>query len=74
MLTDLENPSEEWTLPIKAPSLEVARSRCEVIANHATLTEVISVTQSSKKQNKQGEYSFVCWFKSEVSFNDSSNS
>jgi hypothetical protein len=43
---------------------------CEAIAGD--LTEVTNVTQATKKPTKQGEYKFICWFKTEVT-NDGSN-
>ena len=73
MLQDPEQPSEEWEDTVWASSLDVARSKCEAIANEAGLTEVINVTQATKKLNKNGTYRFICWFKTEKSSYDDSN-
>jgi hypothetical protein len=73
MLQDPEQPASEWTLPVTAPNLATARERCELIARRSPLIDVINVTQSGKKPNKKGEYSYICWFRSEANPDDSRN-
>ncbi|PSB26647.1 hypothetical protein C7B82_19270 [Stenomitos frigidus ULC18] len=70
VLTDPEKLSESWEADVWAPNLHTAQSMCEAIAGD--LTEVINVTQVTKKPTKQGEYKFICWFKAEIT-NDGSN-
>ncbi len=72
MLTDPENPSEEWTFEVLAPDEATARTQCQFIADQNMLSEVQNVTQYTKTKNRQGKYKFICWFKSEV-FNDNDN-
>jgi len=64
MLRDPER-SYEWTQEVRAPNLEVARVRCQNIANSYPLTDVQQVTQRTVTPNKQGECKFICWFISE---------
>lgn len=64
MLRDPEN-SYEWTQEVRASNLEVAKIRCQNIANHYPLTEILQVTQLTVTPSKQGEYKFICWFISE---------
>ncbi len=66
MLLDPEAENEEWTEEVFAPDLATAQNRCQNIANKGGLTEVINVTQATKTLNRQGNYKFVCWFKSET--------
>ena len=73
MLTDPENPYEEWEADVWAPNLATAQAMCERIALNSELTEVINVTQSSRKLSKTGKHKFLCWFKTELSNDDSSN-
>lgn len=72
MLTDPENPHEEWEFSVWASNFDTARSKCEYIASEVELTEVINVTQESKKLSKTGQYKFICWFRTEKP-NDNSN-
>lgn len=72
MLTDPENPYEEWEKDVWESNFDTARSRCEYIASQIELTEVINVTQISKKPSKTGQYKFICWFRTEKP-NDNSN-
>lgn len=72
MLTDPEN-YEEWEDVVWAANESEAWKRCQAIANEAPLTEVINVTQETKRLSKKGTYKFVCWFRSEVKPNDNSN-
>ena len=65
MLVDPEN-TEEWEIDVWAENLDTARSRCEAIAERYGPTEVINVTQATKKRSPQGEYKFICWFRSEA--------
>lgn len=66
MLTDPENPSDEWAEEIRAKSLEQARVICQELAGD-NLTEVLNVTQKTQKSSKNGTYKFICWFKTEES-------
>lgn len=72
MLQDPEN-YEEWEDIIWAKNLDSARSTCEYIARRAGLTEVINVTQESKKPSAQGDCRFICWFRSEKTNHDDNN-
>jgi hypothetical protein len=66
MLTDPENPYEEWSDEVWAETLEEARRKCEFLADSGrTLTEVTSVTQKTRTKSKQGTYRFICWFRTE---------
>jgi hypothetical protein len=65
-LIDPENPSEEWAEEIRAKSLEEAQSICQKMAGES-LTEVINVTQQSRKPSKNKTFKFICWFKTEES-------
>jgi len=69
MLTNPENPGVSWEADIWAPNLNTARSMCEAIAGD--LTDVINVTQATQKPTKSGEYKFICWFRAEVTDDDS---
>jgi hypothetical protein len=73
MLQDPDNPYEEWEETIRAVSLKVAQSRCELIASQFPLTEVINVTQTTKIPSKNGTYKFICWFRTELITDDSNN-
>lgn len=66
MLTDPENPSEEWTDEVWAKSLEEAKALCQKMAGD-DLTEVINVSQKTRRPSKTGAYLFICWFKTEES-------
>ncbi|HEY9664165.1 MAG TPA: hypothetical protein V6C65_37450 [Allocoleopsis sp.] len=66
MLQDPDAELEEWEQEVFAPSLESARQRCQNIANTTGLTEVLNVTQKTKTPNRSGNYTFICWFRSEV--------
>ena len=72
MLTDPES-YEEWEDVVWAKNEAKAWAACQEIAEEALLTEVINVTQVIKKPSKNGTYKFVCWFRSEVNPDDSSN-
>lgn len=72
MLTDPEE-YEEWEDVVWAKNEATAWSLCQEIADEATLTDVINVTQAIKKPSQKGTYKFICWFRSEVTPNDSSN-
>lgn len=63
MLTDPEN-FEEWTEEILAKSLEGAKILCQKKAGDK-LTEVLNVTQKTRKPFKNRNYVFICWFKTE---------
>jgi hypothetical protein len=65
MLTDPENPFEEWEFEVRAANLNAARSQCEAIAASQQLTEVFSVTQATVTPSN-GTYRFICWFRVEV--------
>lgn len=73
MLQDPENPSTEWSEEVIASNLKEAEKQCQFIANAGELTEVLNVTQRTKTPNKRGKYRFICWFKSEVNYDDSDN-
>jgi hypothetical protein len=64
MLQDPENPFEEWEADVWAKTLDAAKMQCEAIAD--PLTEVMNVTQAGKTPTKQGNYKFICWFRTEV--------
>ncbi|GAB4379708.1 MAG: hypothetical protein Kow00121_34380 [Elainellaceae cyanobacterium] len=66
MLQDPDAEMEEWEQEVFAPDLTTARQRCENIAISTGLTEVLSVTQKTKTLNRSGNYTFICWFRSEV--------
>ena len=66
MLQDPEKPFEEWEQDVWAVNLDVAWSECELIAKNAELTEVINVTQATKRMGRNGKYRFTCWFRTEV--------
>lgn len=66
MLTDPENPAEEWSDEVWAKSLEEAATLCRKLAGD-DLTEVLSVTQKNRTPSKNGSYRFICWFRTEVS-------
>jgi phosphate-selective porin len=70
VLTDPERSSEEWSDEVWAKSLEEAQKLCQLIAGDE-LTEVLQVTQKTKTPNKKGSYKFICWFKTEESYDDS---
>jgi hypothetical protein len=72
MLQDPEN-YEEWEDYVWAASQGEAWSKCQVMADEAPLTEVINVTQSTKKRSKTGTFKFICWFRSEVQPHDNGN-
>jgi hypothetical protein len=63
MLTDPDS-YEEWTEEVWAASLEEAQTICQKIAGD-DLTEVLNVTQKSRKPSKSGTFKFICWFKTE---------
>ncbi len=65
MLQDPEQPFEEWEDEVWAASLDAAQTKCEYIAERAGLTEVINVTQTTKRPTKYGSYLFTCWFRTE---------
>ena len=66
MLQDPERSFEEWSETIKAPNLDTARGKCELIASRVQLTEVINVTQKTQTPDRNGNYKFICWFRGEV--------
>ncbi|MBW4621371.1 MAG: hypothetical protein KME17_18675 [Cyanosarcina radialis HA8281-LM2] len=66
MLLDPEAGMEEWEQEVFAANLTIARQRCQNIADNTELTEVLNVTQKTKNPNRSGNYTFVCWFRSEV--------
>jgi len=70
MLTDPENPSDEWSEEVWAKSIEEAQKLCRSMAGE-DLTEVLQVTQKTKTPNRKGSYKFICWFKTEESYDDS---
>jgi hypothetical protein len=72
MLTNPEN-YEEWEDFVWAVDQNEAWKKCQGIADEAPLTEVINVTQETKRRSKRGTYKFVCWFRSEVNPNDDRN-
>ncbi len=72
MLQNPDNPHEKWEETVRATSLAMAQSKCELIASQFPLTEVINVTQVTKNPSKNGTYKFICWFKTEIIGNDSS--
>lgn len=72
MLIDPEN-FNEWEFEVRAKDLNEAEKKCEAIASSEPLTEVLSVTQVTVTPYK-GTYRFICWFRTEVVPNDSSNS
>ena len=72
MLQDPEKPYEEWEDEVWAENLDTARSKCEYLASKVALTEVINLTQSTKRPSKRGNYRFICWFRTEKS-NGNSN-
>lgn len=65
MLQDPEN-FEEWSQEIWAQDQAMAERYCQTIANNAQLTEVLNVTQKSKRPGKRGMCKFICWFRSET--------
>lgn len=65
MLTDPENPYDEWSDEVRATSLEEAERLCQDLAGD-TLTEVLNVTQKTRNPAKDGKYRFICWFKTEA--------
>jgi hypothetical protein len=73
MLQDPENPFKEWTAGVRAIDIHAARQQCEFIAQEQPLTEVLTVTQQTKTKGKDDKYKFICWFRSEVDHDDSSN-
>ena len=73
MLQDPGNPYDEWSVEIFAENLSAAQKQCQFIANSGELTEVLNVSQRSKIPNKQGSYRFICWFRSEVKYDDSND-
>ena len=73
MLQDPENPYEEWQERVSAPNPDVALSRCEFVAKQFILTEVINISQETRRPSKAGDYLFICWFRAEVTDNDSSS-
>lgn len=74
MLTDPENPFEEREETVWAKNKDIAWRLCQEMAEEDPLTEVVNVTQDTKNPSKKGTYRFICWFRSEVIPNDSSNS
>lgn len=66
MLQDPDAEMEEWEQEVFAPNLSTAKQRCQNIAMTAGLTEVLSVTQKTKTPNRSGNYTFICWFRSET--------
>ena len=66
MLQDPEKPFVEWTENIKAKNIDTARTKCEAIASRDPLIDVFNVTQATKGVDKNGNYKFICWFKTEV--------
>jgi hypothetical protein len=66
MLLDPEAEMEEWEQEVFAPNLTTARQRCQNIADSIGLTEVLNVTQKTKKPNRSGTHTFICWFRSEI--------
>lgn len=73
MLQDPDNPYEEWSFEVLAEDLNTAQKLCQFIAENGELTEVLNVSQRSKTPNKQGQYRFICWFRSEVKYDDSND-
>ena len=73
MLQDPENPFEEWEDEVWAETLDTAQAKCKDIAEKVGLTEVINVTQTTKRPSKQGNYRFICWFRTENSHGNSNN-
>ncbi|GAA6618649.1 hypothetical protein [Scytonema sp. NUACC26] len=73
MLQNLDNPYEQWEETVRAPSVAMAQSKCELIASQFPFTEVINVTQVTKTPSKNGTYKFICWFRTELVDNDSSS-
>ena len=73
MLTDPENLGNAWEADVWAPNLNTARSMCEQIASRYLLTEVVNVTQETRNPSPNGDYKFICWFKAEVTNDDSSD-
>jgi hypothetical protein len=73
MLQNPDNPHEQWEEIVRAPSLAIAQSKCELIASQFPLTEVINVTQVTKTPSRNGTYKFICWFTTEIINNDSSS-
>lgn len=72
MLVDPEH-FEEWEDDVWAGSESEAWQKCQLMAEEAQGTEVINVTQQTKKQSKNGTYKYTCWFRSEVNPNDNSD-
>lgn len=67
MLSDPEAEAEEWADEVYAPDLATAKARCQNVANNAGgVTEVLDVTQTTKTPNRQGNFRFTCWLKSET--------
>jgi hypothetical protein len=71
VLQEPENPYEEWSFEIFAKDLSTAQNQCQAIADTGELTDVLNVSQRSKTPNRQGQYRFICWFRSEVKHDDS---
>lgn len=72
MLQDPEN-YKEWEDFVWAVDENEAWKKCQLMADEALLTEVINVTQDTKRKSRRGTYKFVCWFRSEAKPNDSSD-
>lgn len=66
MLQDPDAAMENWEQEVFAPNLATARQKCQNIANAVGLTEILNVTQKSQTRNRSGNYTFICWFQSEV--------
>jgi len=64
MLQDPEN-QEEWSEQVRAPNQAVALAKCQRIIEGESLIELIGISQITKTPNRQGNYKFVCWFRSE---------
>ena len=73
MLQDPEAEMEEWEQEVFAPDLATAQQKCQNIAINAGLTEVLSVTQKTKTPNRSGNYTFICWLRSEVGGSDAND-
>ena len=75
MLIDPENPFEEREEIVWAENKDIAWRLCQEMAEEDDpLTEVVNVTQDTKTPSKKGTYRFICWFRTEVTPHDSSNS
>lgn len=72
MLTDPENPFEEWAREVRASTLNEAQKKCEAIAADIPLTEVLSVSQETVTPY-EGTYRFICWFRGEITENGDDN-